>query len=134
MDEKRTLLDRLRSLVGSGSDEEPRTRRAAEGAADDSAAVPTCPSPDGDAMLSCEEALAKVHEYIDGELDDVPASQVRQHFEQCQGCYPHLRLEQVFREALRRATSGQCAPDKLRTRITTLIDEARREEAAGDEG
>ena len=75
-------------------------------------------------MISCEDALARVHEFLDGELDDVPADQVRKHFDVCQGCYPHLQLEQVFRDSLRRAAAGETAPDELKSRITTLIQEA----------
>lgn len=121
-EDRKTLLDRLRSLLG------PSSAEPEQGA-------PSCADPsDAEGMLSCEEALEKVHDFLDGELDDVPAAQLRRHFEVCQGCYPHLKLETVFREALRRATSGQCAPEKLRTRITALIDEARVEEAGAEEG
>ncbi len=44
-------------------------------------------------MIPCEEALRLVHEYLDGELDDVPRSRVKRHFDVCGRCYPHLRLE-----------------------------------------
>lgn len=106
-----SLLDRLKKLLGmSGNGSHGAT------------AVGTV------AMISCEDALQLVHEYLDGELDDVPASEVKQHFDMCQACYPHLHLETVFRDALRRAAAGQAAPDELKSRIASLIAEARAEE------
>ena len=63
-------------------------------------------SPNGDAeMISCRDALVRVHEYLDGELDDMSEAQVKAHFDVCQRCYPHLQLEGAFREAIRRAAA-----------------------------
>ncbi|MCH1571928.1 MAG: mycothiol system anti-sigma-R factor [Longimicrobiales bacterium] len=81
----------------------------------------------GGAMMSCEEALRLVHEFLDGELEDSSADEVQQHFHMCQRCYPHLKLETAFREAVRRAASGQSAPLELRDRVTALLEEARME-------
>ncbi len=74
--------------------------------------------------ISCEEALRRVHEFIDGELEDVSTAEVQAHFEQCQRCYPHLRLEQAFREAMRRACADEKAPDGLRDRLEKMLAEA----------
>lgn len=80
-------------------------------------------SPDG--MISCEEALRLVHEFIDGELEAVSAEEVQRHFDVCQRCYPHLHLESTFREALRRAAGAPAAPAGLRDRLTSMIAEER---------
>lgn len=72
----------------------------------------------GGPAIPCEEALTRLYEYLDGELPDVSAEQVRVHFEVCVRCYPHLRLEEAFKEALRRAAEGcDGAPPSLRRRI-----------------
>lgn len=81
----------------------------------------------GVAMISCEDALRLVHEYLDGELADSSAKEVEQHFDMCQRCYPHLRLEAAFRDALRRAAAGQKAPADLRDKVVALLEETRRE-------
>lgn len=99
------MFDKLRGLVGRSTDD--RTDDA------------------GVAMISCEDALQLVHEFLDGELDDLPADEVQQHFRICQRCYPHRKLEKVFREAVRHATSGQCAPPELRDKVAALLEEAR---------
>ena len=74
-------------------------------------------------MISCHDALRLVHEYLDGELEDVPEAQVRAHFDVCQQCYPHLHLEAVCRDAIRRAAGAQVAPPELKQKIAELIAE-----------
>lgn len=81
-----------------------------------------------DEMIPCEEALRLVHEYLDGELDDVPRSRVKRHFDVCGRCYPHLRLESSYREAVRRAAAGERAPAELKAKVSRLLAEARSEE------
>lgn len=78
-------------------------------------------------MIPCEEALRLVHDYLDGELDGVPAMKVKRHFDACGRCYPHLRLETAYREAVRRAASGQEAPPGLKSRIAKLLAEDQAE-------
>ena len=82
----------------------------------------------GDEMIPCEEALRLVHEYLDGELENVPQDQVKRHFEVCGQCYPHLRLERSYREAVRRAAAGEAAPPELRERVGRLLTEAQAED------
>lgn len=77
------------------------------------------------AMISCEDALRLVHEFIDGELEAVSTEEVKQHFDMCKRCYPHLQLESTFREALRRAAKGTEAPADLRSKLTAMIAEER---------
>lgn len=71
--------------------------------------------------ISCEEALRLVHDFIDGELEDVSRVEVEAHFEVCARCYPHLKLERSFREAVRRACARQTAPPKLRERVLDIV-------------
>ena len=72
-------------------------------------------------QVSCHDALRLVHEFLDGELKDVTAAEVKAHLEACEHCYPHLRLEESFREALRRVTLGESAPPELRARVKELL-------------
>lgn len=73
--------------------------------------------------IPCEEALARVYEYLDGELDDVPREEVERHFRICGRCYPHLKLERTFRDALHRACEGQAAPSDLKDRVRALLEQ-----------
>ena len=99
-----TFIDRIRRLLKGGD--------RGDGADTGEAGCP------GGEMIPCEQALSLVYDYLDGELDDVPAEQVRAHFEVCKRCDPHLRLEEAFKDALRRAAEGcEGAPPGLRQRI-----------------
>lgn len=86
------------------------------------------PAMDEVEMIPCEEALRLVHDYLDGELEGVPRSQVRRHFEACARCYPYLGFESAYREAVRRAGAGESAPAELKTKVLELLDSARSEE------
>ena len=72
-------------------------------------------------MISCEEALAVVHEYLDGELDASQHERVRAHFDVCARCYPGLQAEEAFRAVVRRAEEGCTAPPELRERVLAAL-------------
>lgn len=102
------MFDRLRAFFGGGSGAD---------------------SMPGDVdMISCEDALRVVHEFLDGELDASADAEVKQHFDMCQRCYPHLHLETAFRDAIRRASAGETAPAELKDRIAAMLAEARSED------
>jgi mycothiol system anti-sigma-R factor len=78
-------------------------------------------------MISCEEALAVLYEYLDGELEGVTEERVRAHFEVCARCYPKLAMEKSFLAAVTKAGTGEKAPQELKGKILDLI----KEETAG---
>ena len=78
----------------------------------------------GAPAISCEDALRRVHEFLDGELPGAPLEEIQAHFDACSRCYPHLRFERSFREAVRRAASRDLAPPELRDRLFRLLAEA----------
>lgn len=73
-------------------------------------------------MLSCEDALARIYEFLDGELEAMTHAQVERHFEVCKRCYPQLQWEQSFREALHRAVDEERAPEELKQRVRALLE------------
>jgi len=75
--------------------------------------------------ISCKEALRLVNEFIDGELDGVSSAEVKTHFERCKRCYPHLELENHFREALKRACTRDKASPTLRERVRGICSGGR---------
>ena len=75
--------------------------------------------------ISCRAALSAVYDYLDGELDEVARERVKAHFEACGRCYPHLRLEESFREALLRACTGEKPPTDLKERLQAILDRER---------
>jgi mycothiol system anti-sigma-R factor len=77
-------------------------------------------------MISCREALSVVYEFLDGELEDAAHERVKAHFDVCGRCYPHLKLEESFRAALRNAAVGASAPPELKARIGELLSRTDR--------
>ena len=104
-----SIFDKLRSLFG-GSPAAGASANGASGAEME--------------MISCQDALRLVHEYLDGELEGVPENQVQKHFDVCQQCYPHLHLESVFRDTVRRAAGTQTAPPELKARLSEILAKA----------
>ena len=83
-------------------------------------------------QITCMEALERVHEYLDGEMDDISHEEVAQHFSMCKKCYPHLRLEERFRSLLHRSQEGEVCPDHLKERVLELL--AAESAEAGESG
>jgi anti-sigma factor (TIGR02949 family) len=72
--------------------------------------------------ISCQEALERLYEYLDGELTPDTADEVQRHIEVCDACYPDVHFTTEFRDALHRAAHGQPAvPEALRTRVGELL-------------
>ena len=73
--------------------------------------------------ISCREALERLYEYLDGELQPESAEEVRRHVEVCRACYPDVKFTTEFRDALHRAARGQpAAPGGLREKIEALLE------------
>ena len=75
------------------------------------------------------EAMAKVQEYLDGELDGVSHEEVAQHFSMCKRCYPHLKLEEQFPGSPPAVQRGPGCPDHVREQVMELLAAE-----AGEEG
>ena len=71
--------------------------------------------------IPCDVALARVNEFLDGELDPSEAESVETHFEVCTRCYPHLKLERQFRAKVQEALRKPEVPEGLRGRVLELL-------------
>ena len=115
-----TFIDRIRRLLGGSAAERRTTAAPDPDRADEAGAAAEPPGERG--MISCMDALTVINDFLDGELDDLSEDQVRAHFDVCKRCYPHLKLEESFRDALRRAAeSREGAPPELRARILDVL-------------
>lgn len=72
-------------------------------------------------QIECEEAIAKLLEYLDGELDEDDRSQVERHLETCRGCFSRAEFEGRLRE-LAAETGSAPAPESLRLRVRGLME------------
>ncbi len=81
-------------------------------------------SPDAVAC-TCGDALARVYDYLDRELDLARSQAIAGHLEACPDCSEHYRLEQVVKELVQRTCCEQRAPEELRIKIVARISEVR---------
>ena len=71
--------------------------------------------------LSCEESLARVYEYLDGELDSAAHEAVRRHLKKCRNCYPHFDFERLFLDYIHEVGAGESANPSLEQRVRELL-------------
>lgn len=69
--------------------------------------------------IGCEDALDKIYEYLDGELDSDWGERVRGHVEICRECYPHFNFERVFLDHVR----GRAIEPERRERLARRVRE-----------
>lgn len=82
-------------------------------------------------MIPCEDALARLWEFLDGELSLEERDQVRRHLEVCRRCYPHYDFQRAYRRYVRRLAERERAPEECRRRLfQALLEEGRRQEGA----
>ena len=74
-------------------------------------------------MIPCDEAFARLFEYLDGELEGVSEEEVRLHLEVCKACYPRVKFEKHFREALQRSQEGGRVSGSLTERVLQALAE-----------
>jgi mycothiol system anti-sigma-R factor len=72
----------------------------------------------------CAQALARVYEYLDGEMSPADLHQIREHLDDCAPCLKQYDLD-VALKALIRRSCRESAPADLRERIMLKITEIR---------
>lgn len=71
--------------------------------------------------LTCEESLARVYEYLDGELDPAEYDAVRHHLEKCRRCYPHYDFERLFLDYVHELGAGEESKPGLIDRVRQML-------------
>lgn len=85
----------------------------------------------GMGVLRCEEALARLWEFLDGELPPEGETAVKKHLDVCARCYPRYDFQRAYLRYTRRLRERDCAPPELRRRLFERILE---QEAYGRRG
>jgi len=71
-------------------------------------------------MIDCEEALSRLFEFIDHELNPVHNDEMDEHMSRCRSCYSRLEFEKRLREHLQDAAQEK-ASDELHNKVKCLI-------------
>ena len=70
--------------------------------------------------IDCEEALKRLFEYIDHELNGHKHDEMEDHLSKCRSCYSRLEFEKRLQQHVKGATK-QKAPEELQGKIKHLI-------------
>jgi mycothiol system anti-sigma-R factor len=73
----------------------------------------------------CSEVLARVYDYLDGEIDTNDIAKVRQHLDECGPCLREYGLEEVVKKLVHKHCGRDLVPGDLRSRVLTRIQQVR---------
>ena len=82
-------------------------------------------TPGAGSPCTCGDALSRVYDYLDQELDAASAVAIAGHLDECPDCAEQYRLEQVVKALVHRTCCEERAPEELRVRIVARISEVR---------
>ena len=71
--------------------------------------------------MRCEEALERLWDFLDGELEPANEDEVRRHIEVCSRCYPRYNFERAYFELMGRVRERDSVPRKLRRQLFERI-------------
>jgi mycothiol system anti-sigma-R factor len=77
--------------------------------------------------VPCSEVLARVYSYLDGEIEDMSFSQIRQHLDECGPCLREYGLEEAVKRLVQKCCGAEAAPTTLRTKVLVRIQAIRAE-------
>jgi anti-sigma factor (TIGR02949 family) len=72
--------------------------------------------------IDCEEALRRLFEYIDAELEDETRRELDRHLERCRSCFSRLEFEKRLKAHVGELANEPVGP-ALEQRIHKLLDE-----------
>jgi mycothiol system anti-sigma-R factor len=73
--------------------------------------------------MTCEEAVKKLHEFLDHELDHATAEQVGKHLDLCKMCCDSMEFEKSLKKLVHDCCCLHKAPNFLREKILGCISE-----------
>ncbi len=74
--------------------------------------------------IPCQQAMMRLWEFLDRELDPVSEDEVRSHLEVCRRCYPRYDFQRAYFGLMQRL-ANEPQPPELRSRIfQALLAEA----------
>ena len=73
----------------------------------------------------CSEVLAAVYNFLDGEINDGERHVIRIHLDECSPCLRQFGIEQEVKALVARCCGSDRAPETLRIKIMTRIQQVR---------
>lgn len=83
-------------------------------------------------MIPCDHVIAKLWEYLDGDLDELRSEKVRSHLDACARCFPEYDFRRAYLSFMRRSSTQEVPPEVRRRIFAAILDsEARNWPDAG---
>lgn len=76
-------------------------------------------------MLNCREAVEKLYIYLDRQLSEEEAQEVRHHLARCPHCEDHFRFEEGVLSLVHRVCREVVTPSDLRDRVWQACSEQK---------
>jgi mycothiol system anti-sigma-R factor len=73
--------------------------------------------------MTCEEAVQKLFEYIDKELDGASAAQIDKHLDLCRLCCDRFEFENSLKKIVQKSCFNEKAPPILKQKIQDSLNE-----------
>jgi mycothiol system anti-sigma-R factor len=70
--------------------------------------------------VNCYEVTARLHAYLDRELNTIEITEVQQHLESCPHCEDRFHFDLHLKRLLHEKCSIQCAPSHLREAVLRI--------------
>lgn len=87
---------------------------------------------DSSAYNQCQEAVKRLTEFLDHELQPEEEEKVQHHLHECRGCFAAFHFEETLLHTIRERIEGVRAPAALREKILELIAEPGNEPVEPD--
>jgi len=71
--------------------------------------------------MKCTEALLRVYEYLDAELDLGDLDRIREHLAECPPCVREYGIEEEIKVLVQRSHPCDTAPSSLRLRVMSAL-------------
>ncbi len=85
--------------------------------------------------MNCDEALSLLYDYVDKEVSEIDARQIREHLDNCGHCLERYQLEESVNDLLKAKLAECCKPspkiEELKSKILTQLDQIDRDGTSG---
>jgi len=76
-------------------------------------------------FYSCEEAVKRLNDYLDRELDSDEHADVVKHLHICKPCLERFTFEETLLISIKTKMQSRSAPNELKSRLSALINNGR---------
>ena len=76
-------------------------------------------------MINCRDAVEKLYSYLDRQLSDEEAAEVRQHLDRCPHCEDHFRFEENVLTRVHDVCREVQTPSNLLERVRSMCTAPR---------